>query len=416
MCGIAGIFDLDARAAIDGDLLKTMCRAMSRRGPDEEGYYLNGNVGLGMRRLAIIDVQGGQQPMTNEDGTLQIVFNGEIFNHESLSRQLKQRSHQFKTRSDTEAVLHLYEEDPSFLRQLRGMFAIAIWNARTRELFLARDRLGIKPLHYFYDGRRFVFASEMKALLRDSTIPREIDWTAIDAYFAYGYIPAPLTAYKAIRKLPAGQYMVVSDRGIRCEPYWDLRMEPKWSSSAADLEHEFIERFRECVRMRLISEVPIGAFLSGGLDSSLVVAMMAEASSGPVNAFTIGFGGDTGGFLDERPMARDVSRRYGINHREVEVLPQVEQALDVALEAFDEPIADDSVIPTHHICAAAREHVTVALTGLGGDENFAGYERYLGFRLSQVAQVAPWRYAVGIVRPAIRALREDKGDTIASIT
>jgi asparagine synthase (glutamine-hydrolysing) len=380
---------------------------MTRRGPDDEGYYLDGGIALGMRRLAIIDVEGGHQPIANEDETLQIVFNGEIFNHEDLSRELRQRGHGFRTRSDTETILHLYEEDSTFLRRLRGMFAIAIWNARTRQLFLARDRLGIKPLHYFYDRERFAFASEIKALLQDPAIPRDIDWTAVDAYLAYGYIPAPFTAYKAIRKLPAGHYIVVNEKGVRVEAYWDLAMEPKWAASPADLEHEFVERFRECVRMRLLSEVPLGGFLSGGLDSSLVVAMMAEASSGPVRAFTIGFGGNTGSLMDERPIARDVSNHFGVEHHEIEVQPQVEQALDAALQAFDEPFADDSVIPTHHLCAAAREHVTVALTGLGGDENFAGYERYLGFRLSQLAERAPWRFALGLARPAIRVLREE---------
>lgn len=407
MCGIAGIFDPNPDPPLGIGMVQRMCRTLARRGPDGEGYYVGGRIAMGMRRLAIIDVEGGQQPISNEDGSVWIVFNGEIFNHEALSRDLKGRGHVFKTRSDTEAILHLYEEgSPVFLRHLRGMFAIAIWNARTQELFLARDRLGVKPLHYFYDGRRFAFASEIKALLANPAVPRDIDWTAVDAYLAYGYIPAPLTAYKAIRKLPAGHYMVVSDRGVQCEAYWDLAMEPKWTASPADLEREFVERFRESVRMRLLSEVPLGVFLSGGLDSSLVAATMAEASPEPVDAFTIGFGGRTGGFLDERPVARDVARRYRLNHHEIEVQPNVEEALDATVQAFDEPFADDSVIPTHHICAAASGHVTVALTGLGGDENFAGYERYLGFRLSHLAEAAPWRLALNIGRPFVRALRE----------
>jgi asparagine synthase (glutamine-hydrolysing) len=410
VCGIAGIFEMNSRTPVDRAQIASMCRAIVRRGPDDHGMHVDGNMGFGMRRLSIIDVQGGQQPITNEDGTCWIVFNGEIFNHESIRRDLEQRGHVFKTKSDTEAILHLYEDKgPRCLEDLRGMFAIAIWDARSRELFIARDRLGIKPLHYAYDGARFVFGSEIKAVLECERVSRDIDWTGVDTFFTYGYIPAPWTVYKAIRKLEAGHYLVVSDRGLRRERYWDVAMEPKWTASAQDLQHEFIDRLRESVRMRLLSEVPLGAYLSGGLDSTLVVAMMSAASAQPVNTFTIGFGGQTGNFLDERPTARDVAARYRTHHREFEVLPKVEEALDVALQAFDEPFADDSIIPTHHICALARKHVTVALTGLGGDENFAGYERYLGFRASLIAQHAPWRQLIALARPGIRALREDKG-------
>jgi asparagine synthase (glutamine-hydrolysing) len=365
---------------------------------------------MGMRRLSIIDVAGGHQPITNEDGSLAIVYNGEVFNHEPLQAALKHRGHLFKTRSDTETILHLFEEEgPACLRHFRGMFALAIWNRRTRELFIARDRLGIKPLHYCHDGKRLLFGSEIKSLLADRRVSREIDWTAIDAFLTYGYIPAPWTAYKCIKKLLPGHYLIANDRGIRIEQYWDLDMEPKARGSAEDLEREFIERFRESVRMRLLSEVPLGAYLSGGVDSSLVVAMMAQESREAINTLTIGFGGDTGSFLDERPYAHEVAARYGTNHRELEVRPRVEEALDVAIQAFDEPFADDSVIPTHHICALARENVTVALTGLGGDENFAGYERYLGFHYSRIAESFPWRSLLHLAKPAIMSLKEQRG-------
>jgi asparagine synthase (glutamine-hydrolysing) len=410
MCGIAGIYNLDPHASVSQDLVSKLCQTIVRRGPDDEGIYIGENVGLGMRRLSIIDVAGGHQPIANEDGSLRIVFNGEIFNHETLQAGLRRRGHQFTTRSDTETVLHLFEEEgPACLRHLRGMFAIAIWNARTRTLFLARDRLGIKPLHYFVDRQRLVFGSELKAVLAAPCVSRALDWTAVDAFFTYGYIPAPWTVYRSVKKLPAGYYLLADERGVAEHQYWDLSMGPKLQGTPADIEAEFVDRFRESVRMRLLSEVPLGAYLSGGVDSSMVAAMMAQSSDRPINTFTIGFGGRTGSFLDERPFAREVSMRYGTNHREFEVHADVEEALDATLGAFDEPFADDSVIPTHHICRLARQHVTVALTGLGGDENFGGYERYLGFRLSTFADRFPWRSLARSVRPLIGRLREEKG-------
>jgi asparagine synthase (glutamine-hydrolysing) len=387
-----------------------MCEALIRRGPDDQGMHIDGPLGLGMRRLSIIDVAGGHQPLTNEDGTLWIVYNGEVFNHEALQADLKRRGHCFKTRSDTETILHLYEEEgPACLRHLRGMFAFAIWNSRARSLFIARDRLGIKPLHYFTDGRRIVFGSEIKALLKHPQVPRDLDWTGIDAFFTYGYVPAPWTAYKGIRKLESGSYLIVTERGIRQEQYWDLPFGPKLRASERDLEHELLDRLREAVRMRLLSEVPLGAFLSGGIDSSLVVALMAETSAARVSTFTIGFGGGTGTFLDERPFAREISQMFRTDHHVFEVQPEPGEAIDRTLAAFDEPFADDSLIPTHHICAEARRHVTVALTGLGGDENFAGYERYLGFQLSRGVNRWPWRPAARAVRPLVNRLREQRG-------
>lgn len=410
MCGIAGILELEHGARADPSVLSLMTDALSRRGPDDGGMMTDGQVALGMRRLAIIDVAGGRQPITNEDGTLTIVFNGEIFNHQPLQDALRRRGHVFKSRSDTETILHLFEEEgPACLRHLRGMFAIAIWNARTRSLFVARDRLGIKPFHYVYDGRRFIFGSEIKAILCHPAVKPTVDWTAADAFFTYGFIPAPLTIYSEIRKLRPGYYMTIDAHGLRAEQYWDVSFEQKLTRPAADIEAELLERLRECVDMRMLSEVPLGAFLSGGVDSSLIVALMARTSSRPVKTFTIGFGGGTGHFLDERPFAREISTRYGTTHRQFEVQPAVEEALDVALEAFDEPFADDSLIPTHHICRLAREHVTVALTGLGGDENFAGYERHLGFQLSTLLDRAPWRQVMTAAGPLVRTLRESGG-------
>ena len=410
MCGIAGVFELDRGMRVDPAIIGSMNDSIRRRGPDDAGAMVEGNIGLGMRRLSIIDVDGGRQPIVNEDGTLTIVFNGEIFNHQSLQDGLRKRGHAFKTRSDTETILHLFEEEgPACLRHLRGMFAIAIWNSRTRSLFIARDRLGIKPLHYAYDGHRFVFGSEIKAVLRHPAVHPTIDWTAADAFFTYGFIPAPCTIYREIRKLRPGYFMIVDEHGLRQERYWDVSFERKLTGSAEDIGSEFIERLRESVEMRMLSEVPLGAFLSGGVDSSLIVALMAERSSQPVKTFTIGFGGSAGDFLDERPFAREISDRYRTVHQQFEVQPAVEEALDVALDAFDEPFADDSLIPTHHICRLARQHVTVALTGLGGDENFAGYERHLGFSLSTMVDRAPWRQMMRAAGPFVRSLRESAG-------
>ncbi len=411
MCGIAGAFEFD-RAAPDANrgVLQSMCDVIARRGPDDQGFYTDGGLGIGMRRLSIIDVEGGHQPLSNEDGTLWIVYNGEVFNHEPLQADLRRRGHRFKTRSDTETILHLYEEEgPRALRHLRGMFAFAIWNTRERSLFIVRDRLGIKPLHYYADDRRLVFGSEIKSLLQHPAVPRDLDWTGLDAFFAYGYVPAPWTAYHGIRKLEPGHYLIADERGVRQEQYWDLTFGPKLSGSERDLEHELLERLRESVRMRLLSEVPLGAFLSGGIDSSLVVALTAEATTAPVSTFTIGFGGGTGSFLDERPFARAVSERFGTDHHVFEVQPDPEAAIDRALDAFDEPFADDSLIPTHHICEQARRHVTVALTGLGGDENFAGYERYLGFQLSAGVDRFPLRQMAIAARPLVGRVREQRG-------
>jgi len=410
MCGIAGVYVRDRSERVDVSQVRAMTDVIVRRGPDDEGHYVDGELGMGMRRLSIIDVAGGHQPIPNEDETLWIVYNGEIFNHEPLQQALKQRGHRFRTRSDTETVLHLYEEEgPDCLRHFRGMFALAIWDTRNRSLFIARDRLGIKPLHYAYDGTRLVFGSEIKAVLEHPSVSRSLNWTGLDAFFTYGYIPAPWTAYRDVRKLAAGHYLIADERGIREEQYWDLPMGPKHRGSAADLTAEFIDRFRESVTMRMLSEVPLGAYLSGGVDSSLLVAFMAKASTQPINTFTIGYGGETGNFLDERSFAREVSTQYGTNHREFEVMPQVEEAIDVAVDSFDEPFADDSLIPTHHICALARRHVTVALTGLGGDEAFAGYERYLGFQLSQHASQQPWRLLLRAAAPLVNALSEESG-------
>lgn len=410
MCGIVGYLNLDGERPAEAGRISAMCDTIVHRGPNDQGVMTDGPVGLGMRRLAIIDVASGRQPISNEDDTIHIVFNGEIFNHEGLRDRLVAAGHVFRTHSDTETILHLYEEDgDECVQHLRGMFAFAIWDAPRRRLLVARDRLGVKPLFYSLDGGRLAFASEMKALLALPGIDRELDWNAFDAFFAYNYIPAPLTIHRGIRKLEPGHRLIVENGKVRFEQYWDVRFDDKLKGDATELAEAFLELMGEATAIRLMSEVPLGSFLSGGIDSGVVVALMSRAATTPVNTFTIGFGGETGDFLDERPYARQIAERYGTAHRELEVVPQIETAIDAAVAAFDEPFADDGLIPTYHICEEAKRHVTVVLTGLGGDEDFAGYERYLGFQLHRKYQALPGLLRRGVIAPLVGGLREPRG-------
>jgi len=410
MCGIVGMFDLGKGEKINKAEIESMCDAIVHRGPDDSGIHVEGQVGIGMRRLSIIDVSSGHQPIGNEDESVWIVFNGEIYNHEELRASLLADGHVFRTKADTEVILHLYErEGVDCLKHLRGMFAFAIWDRPRGRVFIARDFLGIKPLFWTSSGGRLAFSSEMKSLLALPFVQRDMNWNGFDAYFTYTYIPAPLTIYDSINKLPAGHFMTIQDGQVDIQRYWDLDFSNKFTGSDEEIQQGFTELFEESVRLRLMSEVPLGSFLSGGLDSGLVVAMMSRAASDPVNTFTIGFGGDTGSFLDERPYAQEIAKRYACSHNELEVLPRVEDAIDAGVTAFDEPFADDSVIPTFHICEQARRHVTVILTGLGGDENFAGYERYLGFQLSHLYEKVPRFLREKLIRPLVGSLKEERG-------
>lgn len=410
MCGIAGYLNLDRQRPASRELVTAMCDTIVHRGPDDQGLFVDGSVGLGMRRLAIIDVASGHQPIANEDGTIHIVFNGEIYNHAELRAGLVQAGHRFSTSTDTETILHLYEDHgDACVDHLRGMFAFAIWDGPRQRLLVTRDRLGIKPLFYALDGDRLAFGSEMKAILALPGVDREVDWNAFDAFFAYNYIPAPLTIHRGIRKLEPGHRIVVEGGRVRIEQYWDLAFGDKLTADAGSIAESFLDLLGGATAMRLMSEVPLGSFLSGGVDSGVVVALMSRAASTPVNTFTIGFGGDTGSFLDERPYARQIAERYGTSHREIEVVPRIEAAMDAAVQAFDEPFADDGLIPTYHICDEAKRYVTVVLTGLGGDEDFAGYERYLGLQLQKRYQAFPGFVRNGLVSPLVSRLREPKG-------
>jgi asparagine synthase (glutamine-hydrolysing) len=379
MCGIFGII---STSAVREEQIRAGLSLLAHRGPDDSGIFCDGRVGLGHQRLSIIDIDSGHQPIFNEDGTKCIVFNGEIYNYLELRDLLIKKGHLFTTKSDTETILHAYEEwGENCVQKLRGMFAFAIWDATDKRLFMARDRLGIKPLFYSEYGGKFSFASEMKAILADQEFPRDIDESAQAAYFTLSYIPASLTIFSKIRKLLPGHTMTWKSGKVQIRKYWDLCFMPDRSKDEDYFMNGFMELIHDAVRIRLMSEVPFGAFLSGGIDSSVVVALMSRMIEDPVNTFCIGFGGDTGGYLDERKYARMVAERYASNHREFEVWPKPDDVVEKIVRAFDEPFADDSTIPSYYICQMARQHVTVALSGLGGDEAFAGYERYLGFQL-----------------------------------
>ncbi|MFC1884324.1 asparagine synthase (glutamine-hydrolyzing) [Thermodesulfobacteriota bacterium] len=386
MCGIFGIIS----HKIQDGILEKGTESLAHRGPDDSGYFRDAGIGLGHRRLSIIDLDGGHQPIFNEDASKVIVYNGEIYNYLEIRDQLIKKGHKFQTKSDTETILHAYEEwEEECVEYLRGMFAFAIWDKLEKSLFLARDRLGIKPLFYAEYNGTFYFASEMKAILADSGFPRDMDETGLVSYFTLSYIPAPFTIYQKIKKLLPGHTLTWKDGKHRIRKYWDLEFVPDRGKTEKYFIENILGLLQESVEMRLMSEVPIGAFLSGGIDSSTVVALMSMASQDPVKSFCIGFGGETGGYLDERKYARLVAERYGTDHREYEVMPKPEGIIEKIVKAFDEPFADDSTIPSFFVCKTAKENVTVALSGLGGDEAFAGYERYLGLRLRGIYSWVP---------------------------
>jgi len=388
MCGIAGIVGPRSGPHADPVLIRKMCAAITHRGPDEEGVYTAGPVGLGMRRLSIVDVSGGQQPIHNEDRSVWIVFNGEIYNFQELRPDLEKAGHQFYTHSDTECVVHLYEQyGADCVRKLRGMFAFAIYDFKQSKLLLARDRMGKKPLHYAVDGDSLLFGSEIKSLLAADPSLGELDASALWQYFHYGYIPDPETAFKKIRKLPAAHVLEFSDGTLNVRPYWEV---PQFGTRKGISEKECLDllesELEKAVRMRLISEVPLGALLSGGVDSSTVVAMMARVSNAPVKTFSIGMAKAD---FDEAPFARAVAEKFGTEHQELVVEPQLWETLNELTCKIDEPFGDSSMIPTYHVSRLARRYVTVALAGDGGDELFAGYDWYLAHHRRRYLDLIP---------------------------
>ena len=374
MCGIAGIIDLDGAPIVRGDL-KAMCDVMRHRGPDDEGLYVGPGAGLGMRRLSIIDLETGRQPIHNEDETVWVVLNGEIYNFRDLRKDLQSRGHDFYTRTDTESIVHLYEEyGDACVDHLRGMFAFALWDVKRRRLLLARDRLGVKPLYYATNSGRLLFASELKALLELPEVEPEINWEAASHLFTFLTTPTSESIVAGVHKLPAGHLLIASPgRDAEVRPYWNVRFDPAHGRGAGDLIEELRSLLDESVRLRLVSDVPLGAFLSGGLDSSAVVAGMARLSTSPVRTFTIGFSDQA---FDESAHARLVAREFGTEHHELILEPDLTGIVEEIAWHLDEPFGDSSAIPTYMVSKLAAEHVKVVLSGDGGDEIFAGYDRY----------------------------------------
>lgn len=377
MCGIAGIVDTEGRRDINRQLLEAMTDLQTHRGPDGFGYHVEPGVGFGHRRLSIIDLEGGSQPLYNEDETVIVTYNGEIYNFQSLSDELMGLGHQFRTRCDTEVIVHAWEEWGELcVERFNGMFAFAIWDRNQRALFLARDRLGIKPLYYGItpDGQ-LLFASELKGVICHPQLPKTMSPQAVEDYFAFGYIPDPRTILEHALKLPPGHTLLVRPGQPVPEPkrYWDVAFDLRPEESSEAVEAELVARLEECVRKRLIAEVPLGAFLSGGVDSSAIVALMAGISKEPVNTCSISFGDPE---FNEAQYASKVAQQYRTNHRVEQVDPSDFGLIDKLVDLYDEPYADSSAMPTYRVCELARRNVTVALSGDGGDENFAGYRRY----------------------------------------
>ncbi len=373
MCGICGVYNLDGKP-VDPILLKNMTEVLYHRGPDDSGYYLSGGVGLGFRRLSIIDLTGGHQPIFNEDGSCAIIFNGEIYNYRELRSLLISKGHRFTTRSDTEVILHLYEEKgEACVEDLRGMFAFAIWDGRKRRLLLARDRLGIKPLYYCVKGSTCIFGSELKSIIQHPSLSGELDAEALSDYLSFIYIPAPKTIFSEIKKLRPGHIFVFGPERVEERIYWDVSFDRVVRAPEEQTAEKLYQAVSEAVELRLISDVPLGAFLSGGIDSSSVVGVMAQLTSEPVKTNSIGFLEDEYNELD---YARQVAALFKTEHHEYVVEPEAVEVVDKLTWHYDEPFADSSAIPTYYVSKMARENVTVALTGDGGDENFAGYRRY----------------------------------------
>jgi len=401
VCGIAGIVRND-RTDVDQDLVRRMCDAIRHRGPDDDGFYFSGPVGLGMRRLAIIDLKSGKQPIHNADRTAWIVFNGEIYNYRELREKLEKLGHTFYTNSDTEAIIHAYDRyGADCPKHLRGMFAFAIWDERTQELFIARDRVGKKPLLYAEVNGEFVFASEFSALLLHPRVGREIEPEALHHYLSFMCVPAPLTAYRAIKKLEPGHSLRWRKGEIKIERYWQPDFSRKLKISEAEAGERLIEILREAVRLRLISDVPLGAFLSGGIDSSAVVALMAQESSERIKTFSIGF--DEQDF-SELHHARRVAEHVGADHHEFIVRPDAMEILPTLVEHYGEPFADSSAIPSYYVSKETRAFVTVALNGDGGDECFAGYERYAAMSIAQKYANLPGALRNGVISNVVSAL------------
>ena len=413
MCGIVGIADPTGRP-IDEAVLRRMCDAIVHRGPDDDGFYLRparemgsqgtraASVGLGMRRLAIIDLLTGKQPIHNEDETVWVILNGEIYNFPELRAELESTGHRFYTNSDTEAIAHAYEEYGTDVpKYLRGMFAFALWDAKKERLVLARDRVGKKPLLYSLVGGKLIFASEFQAILQHPDVSREINFEALNQYLSFICVPAPQTAFRSVNKLEPGHVLVWQNGAVEINRYWSLDFSRKINISEREAGERAVDLLRDAVRVRLMSDVPLGAFLSGGIDSSAIVALMSELSTERVKTFSIGFEEQSFSEIED---ARRIAQRFGTEHHELVVKPDALEVLPALVRHYGEPYADSSAIPTYYLSKMTREHVTVALSGDGGDECFAGYERYAAMRIAEGYNHLPRILKERVLEPAIAAL------------
>ncbi len=377
MCGITGKVNFDSSSNINSQELKQMTDIIFHRGPDDEGYYINDNVGLGFRRLSIVNLTTGHQPVANENDSIFLIFNGEIYNYIELQEDLIKLGHIFKLRTEAETIVHLYEQyGTECIKYLRGMFAFCIWDKNKQQLFCVRDRFGIKPFFYYIDNDKFVFGSEIKSILQSKNIDKTLSNDAINSYFAFGYISSDLSIYDKIKKLQPGHYLLLSIKpkpAIVIHKYWDIHFEPDYSKSEKQWIDEIDASLNDAVKSHMISEVPMGAFLSGGVDSGSVVSIMAKNSNEPINTFSIGFKDEK---FSELKNAREIAQKYGCNHHEQIVEPESIGLLSKLVSAYDEPFADSSAIPTYYVSKFAKEHVKMVLSGDGGDELFAGYNIY----------------------------------------
>ncbi len=396
MCGICGVTYFDRERNVLEPEVKSMCDVIRHRGPDDEGWITKGNYGIGMRRLSIIDLFTGRQPISNEDGSIWIVFNGEIYNHVELRDELIKKGHKFQTKCDTEAIVHAYEEyGEECPKKLNGMFGFAILDLRKRILFLARDRLGIKPLYYYHDSRKFAFGSELKSILQVPNIPREVDLRALDLFLTFEYIPSPYSIFQGIRKLPPGHSLTLKDGRINIKEYWDLNFDEK-EVPEGELCEQLLELFQDAVKIRLMSDVPLGAFLSGGIDSSAIVAMMSRVMDRPVKTFSIGFKEDT---YNESHYAQQIANHFNTEHHVEIIEPNALELTEKLVGFLDEPFGDFSIFPTYLVSKMARKHVTVSLSGDGGDELFAGYDTYIANKAGRAYERLP-----GLLRSAMHPI------------
>lgn len=411
MCGIYGVMDFTENGPESGPILTRMGQVVQHRGPDDHGHFEARGVGLGMRRLSIIDVASGHQPIANEDETLWLVLNGEIYNFQSLRDELIKKGHKFRTRTDTEVIVHLYEEEgTNFFKRLRGMFGLALWDIKRQRLILGRDRIGEKPLYVRRESGRLLFASELKSILQADDVPRRLNLLALQEYLALGYVPAPLTMLEGIEKVLPGHYLVVENGRIEDHEYWDV----PFGRTEKRSEEEWIELVREklleTVQSQLMSDVPLGAFLSGGIDSSTIVAAMARLTGRPVKTYSIGYEEEFS-YYNELPFAKIVARAFGTDHHEIIVRPEISDLLPKVIWHLDEPIADSASLTTYLVSKLARESVTVILSGVGGDELFGGYRRYLGDSIHRWYKLLPGPVRTRLLPALFQRIPQDRAST-----